>query len=311
MEARVAIEYAGEPARLTFTREQLSKTIEEAGGSVVDANDANAIMWLSIGDTAPLRAILDTNKDVQWVQLPWAGVESYLGSNLFDYPQTFTCAKGAYGPEVGEHAFMLMLAIVRKAVEQARADGWFEVQPRLLRAKRVTVLGGGDITSNLLRYLKAAETEVTVLRKSPKELEGVRTLQIDRLHAELPNTDVVVLALPLTPDSTGIIGEREIAMLPQGAIIVNVARGKHIDTDALVSALESGHLGGAGLDVTEPEPLPDGHPLWKMNNVLITSHCANSDDFSSEALSERIGDNVRRFIAGEPLVGIVDPQAKY
>ena len=133
----------------------------------------------------------------------------------------------------------------------------------------------------------------------------------DRLHDALPQADLVVVALALTPETTGIIGAKELAAMERHAALVNVARGRHVVTTDLVDALENGVIGGAGLDVTDPEPLPDGHPLWRAPNCVITPHTANTLAMARKPLSARITENVRRFAAGEPLIGPVDPVLGY
>jgi phosphoglycerate dehydrogenase-like enzyme len=121
----------------------------------------------------------------------------------------------------------------------------------------------------------------------------------------------VVLALPLLPGTAGLIDRRRLELLAADACLVNVARGQHVVTADVVEALRDGTLGTAGLDVTDPEPLPDGHPLWTLPNAIVTPHTANTQEMAVPLLGERITDNVRRWIAGEPLVGLVDPVAGY
>jgi D-3-phosphoglycerate dehydrogenase len=134
---------------------------------------------------------------------------------------------------------------------------------------------------------------------------------IDRLDDELGSADVVVLALALTPATEGLIDARRLALMRPDAWLVNVARGGHVVTDDLVAALAAGTIGGAALDVTDPEPLPDGHPLWSEPRCLITPHVANTSAMLRPRLAERITDNVRRRLAGEPLLGVVDVDAGY
>jgi len=136
-------------------------------------------------------------------------------------------------------------------------------------------------------------------------------LVLDDIHTVLPTTDVLVAALALTPETRHVIGARELAALPNDAVVVNVARGAVIDTEALVTALRGGEIAAAGLDVTDPEPLGDGHPLWSMDNVFISSHCADSLEFVTQKLIERVQDNLRRFGRDEELVGQVDWTAGY
>ena len=134
---------------------------------------------------------------------------------------------------------------------------------------------------------------------------------MDGLHAALADALVVVLALALTPETTGIIGSAELAVMGEASWLVNVARGRHVDTDALVSALVEGSIGGAALDVTDPEPLPDGHPLWGRADCIITPHTADTIEMVVPLLAERIRTNVARLAAGDQLVGQVDPVAGY
>jgi phosphoglycerate dehydrogenase-like enzyme len=120
-----------------------------------------------------------------------------------------------------------------------------------------------------------------------------------------------VLALALTPETVGVIGAQELDLMERHAWLVNVARGRHVVTDDLVDALRNEQIGGAGLDVTDPEPLPDGHPLWDEPRCIITPHVANTPEMARPVLTRRITENVRRFAAGEPLLGPVDPEAGY
>lgn len=138
-----------------------------------------------------------------------------------------------------------------------------------------------------------------------------RTVAIERLHDTLPDALVVFLALALTPATERVIGAPELRRMHRRAWLVNVARGRHVDTDALVTALEQDEIAGAALDVTDPEPLPDGHPLWAAHNCIITPHTADTWEMVKPLLAERIRENVSRFRAGRPLEGLVDPEAGY
>jgi phosphoglycerate dehydrogenase-like enzyme len=131
------------------------------------------------------------------------------------------------------------------------------------------------------------------------------------LTAALSDARVVFLALALTPATEHVIGTAQFAAMRPDSWLVNVARGRHVDTDALVTALREGQIAGAGLDVTDPEPLPDGHPLWELENCVITPHTADTLEMVMPLLARRITENVQRFAAGEPLVGLVDPTVGY
>jgi phosphoglycerate dehydrogenase-like enzyme len=203
-------------------------------------------------------------------------------------------------------ALAMTLAGLRALVPYARATTWRgpgELGRNLFGA-HVVIVGGGGIAEQLVRLLEPFRCRVTVVRR-----RGDVTLDdLDRL---LPEADVVVLALALTPETEGLIDARRLALMRPDAWLVNVARGAHVVTDDLVAALSDGTIAGAALDVTEPEPLPDGHPLWSQPNCLITPHVANTSAMLRPRLAERITENVRRRGAGEPLLGLVDVDAGY
>ena len=139
----------------------------------------------------------------------------------------------------------------------------------------------------------------------------MRVVSVDRLAEALTGAEALVLALPLLPETRRIVGDAELARLAPGAWVVNVARGQLVDTDALVAALDSGQVGGAGLDVTDPEPLPDGHPLWGRSNVIITPHTGNTPEMAKPLLSARVSANVAAYGTGGALVGLIDPDLGY
>ena len=177
---------------------------------------------------------------------------------------------------------------------------------------KVTIVGGGGIGQVLIRLLSPFGCEVTVVRRRVQAMDWVaRVLPATQLAVALRGADALVLALPLVDDTDGLIGAEELALLAPGAWVINVARGEHLDTEALLAVLESGHLGGAGLDVTDPEPLPEGHPLWLHPNVIITPHTANTPEMAKPLLGRRIRENVAHWAAGEPLDGVVDPELGY
>ncbi len=181
-----------------------------------------------------------------------------------------------------------------------------------LFGERVTVLGGGGITRALLELLAPFEVEATVVNRSGNPVPGaVRTVPVSELDSTLTDALVVVLALSLTPETRGIIGAEQLGLMEQTAWLVNVARGGHIDTDALVEALRDGAIAGAALDVTDPEPLPDGHALWDLANCIVTPHTADTIEMVLPLLAERIRTNVAHFAAGEALAGLVDADTGY
>ena len=300
---RIAIEPEG-------VRPFLTDAVEAGGGEVVDAADAEGLIWADPHAPAHLPDLLATNPGIRWVQLPWAGIEPMV--DIIDADHTWTCGKGVYAEEVAEHALALALSGLRNIGAYARAASWTKPTGRNLLGARVTVLGGGGITESFLRLLQPFGCHTTVLRRRTEPFAGAdRTGTLDDLHDTLADADLVVLALALTAETEGVIDHRALDHMAEHAWLVNVARGKHVVTDDLVQALRQDSIGGAALDVTDPEPLPDDHPLWALPNCIITPHTANTPEMAVPVLMGRITENVRRFGAGEELVGLVDTGAGY
>jgi phosphoglycerate dehydrogenase-like enzyme len=287
--------------------------IRKGGGEPVELDqDPAGLVWTDPGAVKELRDVLQSHPKISWVQLPMAGVERMAEAGVFDHQRQWTSAKGAYAEPVAEHALALLLAGLRHLPERARARSWGEPAGQTLFDQPVTIVGGGGITVALMRLLEPFRTQVTVVRRSAEPIPGAtRTITTDHLHDALAGARGVVLTLALTPQSRGLIGERELELMDQQAWLVNVARGALIDTEALVAALRSDQIGGAALDVTDPEPLPAGHPLWDLPNCLITPHTADTEQMTEPLLAARITENVRRLIAGQELVGRVDPDLGY
>jgi phosphoglycerate dehydrogenase-like enzyme len=238
--------------------------------------------------------------------------ERVAEAGVLDRRRRWTSAKGAYAEPVAEHALALLLAGLRYLPERARARSWGQPAAQTLFDQPVTVLGGGGITIALLRLLEPFRARVTVVRRRAEPVAGaVRTVTPSHLGEALAGARAVVLTLALTPQSRRMIGQKELELMDQQAWLVNVARGALVDTAALVGALRSNQIGGAALDVTDPEPLPAGHPLWDLPNCLITPHTADTEQMTEPLLAARIAENVRRLAAGDELDGRVDPDLGY
>ena len=292
----------------------VAQAVADGGGELVELDDSpDALVWMTPDDAGGLQSALDAAPSVRWVQLPFAGVERFASAGVLRPDRTWTCAKGVYSEPVAEHALALALAGLRTLQDRARATTWGGQHAASLYDADVVVLGAGGITTSLLELLRPFRARTTVVRRDAgTPVEGAAaTVGRDRLDEVLAAALVVVLALSLTPDTEHVIGAPQLAAMRSDAWLVNVARGRHVDTDALVEALRAGRIGGAALDVTDPEPLPDDSPLWTLPGCLVTPHTANPWQTAQPLLSRRIADNVRRYGAGEPLLGLVDLDAGY
>jgi phosphoglycerate dehydrogenase-like enzyme len=282
-----------------------------AGAELVDSPaSAEAFVWFGQPPSALAEVLHD---GVRWVQVPSAGVESWISSGLLSRDGVvFTSATGSYAAQVAEHALALMLALARRVPELARASTWEWVSSSSLYGAVVGVVGAGGIGQELIRLLGPFGSRVLAVRRSGAPVPGAsETVTPDRLDSVLAASDFVVIGAPATAETQHLIGARELSLMPSHAYLVNIARGSLIDTSALVSALSSGSIAGAALDVTDPEPLPDGHPLWTEPRALITPHSANPAHMLYPALARRVSDNLTRFAAGEPLLGVIDPARGY
>lgn len=293
-----------------WRRPALADAVIAGGGRVVGAPEAEALVWAEPAAPELLPSVLKDGPGIKWVQLPYAGIEDL--THLLDRDHRWTCGKGVYAEPVAEHVLMLALAGLRGMGSYARARRWSPPEGRNLLGARVTVLGGGGITESLVRLLGPWDCQITVMRRHPAPMAGVdRVVGPESLRDALDDADVVVVALALTPETTGIIDADALRAMSPHAWLINVGRGGHVVTDDLVEALGTGAIGGAALDVTDPEPLPDGHPLWSMDNCLITPHVGNTPEMGLKLLARRVTENVSRYIAGQELLGPVDVDLGY
>lgn len=293
-------------------RPHLEQAVLDGGGELVDVADARLLVWTDPSDAEGLTALLAAHPGIEVVQLLWAGVEQFAALGLFDDGRTWACGKGVYADPVAEHALALLLAGLRGLPARGAATSWGEQAGTSLFGAHVVVLGGGGISESLVRLLQPFDATITVVRRSAEAMPGVdRVVGPERTLEVLGDGDAVVLALALTGATTGIIDATALAEMKSTAWLVNVARGAHVVTDDVVEALHTGVIAGAALDVTDPEPLPDGHPLWDLDTCLITPHTANTEAMAVPLVSARVAANVRRLAAGEPLIGLVDATSGY
>lgn len=291
--------------------------VAAAGGTVAPLEaDTAGLVWLDPRDPAGLADALDAAPSIGWVQLPFAGVDAFA-SLIAEHGDRvlFTSAKGAYAEPVAEHALALTLGTLRVLQKRARARSWAtEPEGVSLYGRNVVVIGAGGIALEYIRLLAPFEVSVTVVRRSSSPVPGAdRTVTTDQLDDVLPDADVVMIAAAMTSGTAKLFGPAQFAIMKPSARLVNIARGGLVDTSALVDALRSGAIAAAGLDVTDPEPLPDGHPLWDEPGAIITPHQADTPEMVAPLLAERVRVNTVAFLggAGEGFVGVVDPVAGY
>jgi phosphoglycerate dehydrogenase-like enzyme len=283
-----------------ITRPDFDTAVESSGGVLSPlTSDVKALIWTDYARPDLLRTTLDENQQLEWVQLPFAGVDAF--SDLFSRSPLFTSAKGAYSEPVAEHALALCLALGRAIPKRVLAKTWGEKFAVSLYESRVLIVGSGGIAKELVSLLAPFGCPVVCLGSG----------DIARLDAELAEADFVVIACALTESTRGLFTEREFALMKKTAFLVNVARGGIVVTDDLIASLIRGDIAGAALDVTDPEPLPTGHPLWDAPNAIITPHTADTEAQVVRMFAERIRLNVAAYLGKSPWVGVVDKQLGY
>ena len=291
--------------------------------------DADAV----IGRISP--EIVGSGKELRWVHSFSAGVEWYVGigtdrtpgiAELLRSDVILTNGRRCHGINIADQVFGYLLGFTRhvktgiegKIVPAVEKSRWESIRPPRgqeteLRGKTMLIVGVGGIGGQVARRARAFG--MRVLGIDPQLAEPPPGVDILRrpgdLQTLLPQAQVLVLSCPLTRETRGLIGTEELALLPKGAYLINVARGRVVDPEALVKALRRGHVAFAALDVTEPEPLPDSSPLWSMDNVIITPHIGGQSDGSRRRIFLLVRENIRRFARGEPLLNVVDKKRGY
>jgi phosphoglycerate dehydrogenase-like enzyme len=240
-----------------------------------------------------------------------AGTEHLPTDSLVDRGVTVTNAAGVHAPGLAEQVLGNVLVFARRLHEgwrRQRKREWRHWQSYALTGSTVTILGLGSIGQALVQRLEGMEVETIGVRYTPSKggpTDEVVGFDDEAIHAALARTDYLVVACPLTDATRGLVGEAELTTLPPHAVVLNVARGPIVDTDALVAALETGSIRGAALDVTDPEPLPADHPLWRLENALVTPHTGGHNPEHWPRLAEVVSTNVARLDDREELENVV------
>ncbi len=269
----------------------------------------------------PRPAFVQTLRDapsIRWVHTASAGVEHLMLPEILEREQlTLTNSAGAHAIPIAEFVLLYILTHVKRAF-------WLKGLPPSewetphgtdlgeLTDTTILVIGMGQIGQEIANRAKSFGMRVIGSRRRPREMPNVDlVVGEDGWRELLPQADFVVVAAPLTEATRGMVDADAVARMKQGSYLINIARGQIVQNDALLAGLTSGRLAGAGLDALDPEPLPDGHPLWQMPNVWVTPHITYSSPRTRERMVEIFADNLVRYRAGQPLVNIVDKQAGY
>ncbi|MEE9415514.1 MAG: D-isomer specific 2-hydroxyacid dehydrogenase family protein [Acidimicrobiales bacterium] len=298
------------PGTLVEMHDAFVAAVVRAGGTIAPLSTATGLIWADPGAAASFPNVVAQMPNLEWVQLPYAGVETF--GTYLDPAYTFTCGKGSYALPVAEHVITLALAGLRNIWRFSNATSWGERTGRNLLGANITILGAGGIASEVVRLLEPWRCRVTVVRRSATQFPGAaQTMAVSNLHDAVATADVVVVAWALTEQTRGLVDANALAAMRDDAWLINVGRGCHVVTADLVAALESGTIAGAALDVTDPEPLPAGHPLWAIPNCIITPHVANTAEMGLPLIAQRVEENTRRYLNNQPFVGLVDIDAGY
>ncbi len=251
---------------------------------------------------------------LRWIQVNHVGIESLMFLELVNSDIVLTNARGTTGINIAEHVMALVLAFTRTlhiTIKRQMEKVW-EIRPNLpvmeIAGETIGILGLGGIGLQVAKRAKAFDMRVLavdpVLTEKPDYVESLWVP--DQLHQMLQQSDFVVICCPLTPQTKGIISTAGFGMMKETAFLINIARGRIVDQPALIIALQTKEIAGAGLDVTEPEPLPEDNPHWEMENVIIAPHHAGQSPKSAPRVFHVLCENLKRFTTNQPLISVVD-----
>ena len=304
-EARVWIGPAVPPA-------VVDAVIKAGGTRSASVDDANAIVWCGEGwEDASLKVLSDwLHPGIEWVQLDSAGVDDWFRLRIVDQARVWTRAD--YGAAVAEQVLGFLIAACRRFPQFARATEWDPVYGNTLADQTVGFIGAGRIVAESILRLKPFGARILTVSEPVAEIDGVEAAYgIKQLSEVLGSCDHVVVALPLTEQTRGLVNAKALGQMRSTAWLHNVGRGPVVDTDALVASLTRGQIAGACFDTTDPEPLPADHPLWSFKNVLLTQHTANPESGALAIYAETVRTNVTRFREGAELLGIIELERGY
>jgi phosphoglycerate dehydrogenase-like enzyme len=296
--------------------EALARIVHASSMDELEAHlDELEIVFAWNFDRPALLDVVPRAPELRWIQSISAGVEEFAKPVLADHGVVLTSAAGVYDPGLAESVLGFLLALSARIVEDARLEpgDWPSEGTRLLRGTTALIVGAGSIGTETGRMLRAAGVRVRGIARSPRPPDEVfeRIAGPDELHAELAHADHVVDVLPRTPGTERMFDAAAFAAMKPTAFFVNIGRGATVDEPALIDALGGGRVAGAALDVFDVEPLPDDSPLWTMPNVLVSPHRAGDHEGWPRDVVALFVDNLRRYLAGEPLRNEVDVAIGY
>ena len=288
------------------------QAVVSAGGEVTALSDqVSALIWTDYSAPEKLSVVLEQNPQIEWVQLPFAGVDAFAG--VLSAPVKFTSAKGSYKEPVAEHALALSLALGRKIPVRVKATSWGKREAVSFYDSNVLIVGAGGITEELIGMLKPFRANISVCRNQAAlpVLGSSDVFGLEQLAKKISEADLVVIACALTEKTRGLFDLDLISKMKPSAFLVNVARGPIIKTHDLLTALNQGLIAGAAVDVTDPEPLPDGHPFFGRDDLIVTPHTADTKEIVMRHFALRVQQNVKAFLGQGPWIGEVDPERGY
>ncbi|MBI5285740.1 MAG: D-2-hydroxyacid dehydrogenase [Chloroflexi bacterium] len=260
----------------------------------------------------------DAAPNLKWIQLTSAGADRLLNSGFIEEGVTVTTVSGLHATPIGEFVLSSMLMFAKGAPQYVRAQArheWVRFAPHELYGKTVGVVGFGHIGEEVGRLAKAFGCRVIATKRSATERHSApntdEVMPAGELHLLLAQSDYVVLSMPLTTETRGMIGEAELRAMKPSAVLVNIARGPVVVEAALIEALREKRIAGAALDVFDKEPLPADSPLWDMENVLVSPHISGGTEIYNQRAVDIFVRNLRRYLAGEALENVVDPARGY
>jgi phosphoglycerate dehydrogenase-like enzyme len=307
---RYAADHKGEPIKRTPEQEEKWQSLLKRTDILFDF------------DQSHLRDLPELAPNVKWMQATSSGIGQALHKLQYAerMPNTiFTSARGVHDQPLAEFCLMVMMAFNKKLIhtlESQKRKHWERFAGTDLRGKTIGIIGMGKVGQRVGQLCHCFGMKVLGVKRDkrgivPADVYADELYDQSELGKVLPRAEYLVLIAPHTPETEKMIGEKQLDMLPKGAILINIGRGALIDEPSLIQALQSGHLGGAGLDVFEVEPLPTDSPLWDMPNVIVSPHSGSTSDKENELITDIFCENIKSYLEGRPLINVIDTEKMF